>query len=542
MESQGRNHPIGAAETPSFVLFEDEDLLVIDKPAGWNTHSPGPYAGEGVYEWLRHREPRWGNLAIIHRLDKETSGILVFGKSTRANRSLTEQFTQRSVRKTYLMLTDRPAPRRPLTLSSRLGRSKEKYVHRPESSRSLVAETKFTLLRAEGGRNLVRAEPLTGRTHQIRVQAAEAGFPVLGDALYGGSPHSRLCLHAAELTIAHPEDGRELSLRCRVDFDSDVRQALRRALHQPEQTDTYRLLHGAADGCPGWYVDRLGRYLLSHSEHALLDPRVARLKRLATAHESRGVYHRQLDRQARRTAPADAAPTLLVGEPAPQRFIARENRLRFGLSFAEGYSVGLFLDQRDNRRRLLVNHIARGFPALAAPEKSEVLNAFAYTCGFSLAAAAAGAHTTSLDLSRKYLDWGRANFELNGLDPDRHDFIYGDAFGWLRRLAKKRRQFDLVLLDPPTFASSKATGAFRAEKDFGRLVGASVPLIRPDGVLFVSTNARRVEPAVFLEQVTRSVAEYGRRVVRHHYAPQPPDFPIARDEPGYLKTAWLQLD
>ena len=79
------------------VIFEDEHLLAVNKPAGWNTHAPSPYAGEGIYDWLRHREPRWANLAIIHRLDKETSGVMVFAKTSLANRSLTEQFTKRMV-------------------------------------------------------------------------------------------------------------------------------------------------------------------------------------------------------------------------------------------------------------------------------------------------------------------------------------------------------------------------------------------------------------------------------------------------------------
>jgi len=74
------------------VLFEDDDLLVVNKPAGLNTHAPSPYAGEGLYDWLRHRERRWATLAIMQRLDKETSGVLVFPKTEAANRSLAEQF------------------------------------------------------------------------------------------------------------------------------------------------------------------------------------------------------------------------------------------------------------------------------------------------------------------------------------------------------------------------------------------------------------------------------------------------------------------
>src|ERR1041384_479555 len=83
------------------VVFEDDHLLAVHKPPGLNTHSPAPWAGEGLYEWLKNREPRWANLAIIHRLDKETSGLIVFGKTSAANRSLTAQFSEHSVRKKY---------------------------------------------------------------------------------------------------------------------------------------------------------------------------------------------------------------------------------------------------------------------------------------------------------------------------------------------------------------------------------------------------------------------------------------------------------
>src|SRR6187431_2875842 len=103
---------------PSCVIHEDEHLLVVNKPAGWNTHASSPYAGEGIYDWLKHREPRWESLAIIHRLDKETSGLMVFGKTRAANQSLTQQFTQRRVRKKYLLLTDRPPKQREFTVNS----------------------------------------------------------------------------------------------------------------------------------------------------------------------------------------------------------------------------------------------------------------------------------------------------------------------------------------------------------------------------------------------------------------------------------------
>src|SRR5439155_23553899 len=97
--------------------------------------------------------------------------------------------------------------------------------------------------------------------------------------------------------------------------------------------------------------------------------------------------------------------------------------------------------------------------------------------------------TTSLDLSGKNLDWGKRNFALNQLDPVEHEFIRGDVFDWLRRFGKKQRQFDLILLDPPTFSQSKVSGVFRVEKDFPRLVGMALPLLKAGGVLFASSNA-----------------------------------------------------
>src|SRR2546421_9944690 len=95
------------SDDPLIILFEDEQLLVVNKPAGFNTHAPSPYAGEGIYDWLRDREPRWASLAIIHRLDKETSGVLVFSKTRLANKSLTEQVTRHTIQKKYVLLTDR---------------------------------------------------------------------------------------------------------------------------------------------------------------------------------------------------------------------------------------------------------------------------------------------------------------------------------------------------------------------------------------------------------------------------------------------------
>ena len=555
------------------VIFEDEHLLVVHKPASWNTHAPSPHAGEGIYDWLRHREPRWATLAILHRLDKETSGILVFGKTPLANRSLTEQFTERRIRKKYLLLTDHVVPPKEFTVKTALIRLGEKYASRPGGE---IAETKFRRRRGDETQikigneletphvvtyNCIEASPLTGRTHQIRVHAAESGFPILGDTLYGGTPAARVFLHATEISFAHPATGEPVTFSAPANFAGDEvtslissnpklseppdvgsyfingRLALRTAIIEPDATDTFRVIHGASDGWPGWFVEKLGDFLLSQSEQPLSAKQNEELLRLAKIFTVRGAYHKILSRQIRRSTTTKASPQLVFGEAAPERFEILENGVRYEMSFHEGYSVGLFLDQRDNRRRFLTGHVAADFPLF----KSEILNVFAYTCGFSVCAARAGARTMSLDLSKKYLEWGRRNFALNGLDPAAHDFIYGDAFDWLRRLAKKGRAFDAVVLDPPTFSQSKEHGTFRAEKDYGKLVTAALPLVKAGGILFASTNAADWPPENFLADIEMAVHAAKRKILQRHYVPQPPDFPISRAEPAYLKTVWLRI-
>lgn len=524
------------------LLYEDDHLLVVNKPAGLNTHAPSPFAGEGLYDWLRHREPKWSCLAIVHRLDKETSGVLVFGKTPLANRSLTEQFTRHTARKRYVFLTDRKMAPAVFTAKSTLVRQGSRYVSCPPGGQGVEAITHFALVQTEAGVSQVEARPVTGRTHQIRVQAADHGIPVLGDCLYGSSAAPRLFLHAEELVLRHPATAAEMVFRAPPDFDKSPALAMRGALFNTQSTDAYRLAHSAADGHPNWYVDHLGDFLLSQSENPLTSSQSNQLQEWLGALSLRGAYHKRLSRHLAKTPAAELCPQWVLGETAPNEFVIRENGLRYALRFGEGYSCGLFLDQRDNRRRLLINHIAANFPVWSSGLAGvSVLNTFAYTCGFSVCAAKAGAQVTSIDLSRKYLDWGHRNFQLNGLDMDAQEFLSGDVFDWLRRLRKKARLFEVILLDPPAFSQSKISGTFQASRDFGSLASAALPLLKANGVLFASCNAARLAPEAFLGMLTSAARAAGREIQQQHYIPQPLDFPIHKAEPAYLKTVWLRL-
>ncbi|MFM8420019.1 MAG: class I SAM-dependent methyltransferase, partial [Verrucomicrobiota bacterium] len=471
-----------------------------------------------------------------------------------ANRSLTAQFESRSVLKGYrLRAGASPRPRKtearfePLEgggwrVTSWMSKVGDRQASQPSGPSGAEAVTEFVPA-ANGIHGEWMARPRTGRTHQIRVHAAALGMPIRGDALYGGSDAPRLFLHAESLSFAHPSDGIAMPFHEPPNFDDIAKgsAALARAMFHETETNAHRCWHGAAHGRPGWSVDRLGDYLLAASGEGA--PHVDLRQAWPRASDApKGIYVKAWRRDVQRTQPEDASPALVEGIPAPPRFEIIENGVRFALSMEEGYSAGLFLDQRDNRRRLLAGHVGHAFPwPEAGLRGSEALNAFAYTGGFSVCAALAGARVTSLDLSRKYLDWCRDNLRRNGLDPGAHDFIYGDCFDWMGRLARKGRRFDLLMVDPPTFSRSREHGDFRAEKDYGRLAELTARLAAPGAVLFFSTNAARLAPADFLGMVRSGVGKSGKVLRAEHYAPQPPDFPVTRDQPAYLKTVWLRL-
>lgn len=529
------------SQLPPCVVYEDSDLLVVNKPAGLNTHAPSPSSGEGLFEWLRNQESRWASLAIIQRLDKETSGVMVFAKSPRANQSLTRQFAERKVHKTYLAWTDRPVAFSQKRIQTNLVRIGDRYSSRPGHVGNL-AVTLFRVVERKQDFTVLEATPETGRTHQIRVHAHDLKCPLLGDVLYGGTAAKRLHLHASSIRLCHPTSGREISFSIPQDLSLDRRLELRRALLSVDQTNAFRLLHGSADEVPNVFLDQLGSVLLIESEREPA-PAIRRLVfDLAQQQGIKIVLHKPLRRDVRGLSKPDASPILWSGSECPSSWPIRENRVSYLLKSGEGCSVGLFLDQRENRRRLLRRHVGAGMPLFAAGlTEPEVLNTFSYTCAFSVCAALAGAHTTSLDLSRKYLEWGRENFRLNQLDPAQHEFVGGDFFEWTKRWIRKGRRFDLIILDPPTFSTSKRSGVFRVEKDYPRLISSALPLLRSEGVLLACANTVRLEPEAFVDIIRKSIAQNKRHILQEHWAPQPPDFPVCRLEPAYLKSIWIRL-
>ena len=174
----------------------------------------------------------------------------------------------------------------------------------------------------------------------------------------------------------------------------------------------------------------------------------------------------------------DDRPRLVAGEGAHTVELAREGGLMYEVDFAAGYSVGLFCDQRANRAYLRGRKVAR------------LLNTFAHTCAFSVAAASGGAATTSVDVSKACLERGRRNFELNGLAMAGHRFVAEDVGVYIGRLARRGERFDAIILDPPTFGRGGGRRTFRIERDFAGLVRAAGEVSEDGGVILLSTNFR----------------------------------------------------
>jgi 23S rRNA pseudouridine1911/1915/1917 synthase len=210
------------------VLFEDEHLLVLDKPVGLVVHpAPGHWSGTLLNGLLAHHEaaatlPRAG---IVHRLDRDTSGVMVVGKSLPAVTALVRAIAARRVRRRYLALVHGEPPATRFMVDAPIGRDPRSRVRMAvvaSAAGGREAHTDFGVVAARAGFAALRCELHTGRTHQIRVHLASRGHPLVADALYGGRPAlglQRQALHAWRLELAHPVTGAALVFSCAAPED-----------------------------------------------------------------------------------------------------------------------------------------------------------------------------------------------------------------------------------------------------------------------------------------------------------------------------------
>lgn len=274
------------------------------------------------------------------------------------------------------------------------------------------------------------------------------------------------------------------------------------------ETNAYRLIDGNFNKMPGIIVDRYGPIALIYRYEGQCTMSEGKLgeyaQRLIDRHGLFAVWLKEFFLDRNQNPPTTR---LLAGEATKEVEIL-ENGLIYVIRPEEGYSPGLFLDQRENRRFLAGRAMGK-----------KVWNGFAYTCGFSLACAAAGAsEVVSVDLSKRYLDWGRENFEKNGLQGEHYKFFAGDVMD----APKRAYPADLVILDPPSFSRSKKTGVFSLKKDLEKLIKLGVEKTSPGGEFFFSCNHTELSTNK-LKQVLRDSTK--RKITYTELPPPPEDFP-----------------
>jgi 23S rRNA (cytosine1962-C5)-methyltransferase len=577
-----------------WILFEDADVIAIDKPVGVSSQAADPTNPDDVVTRLkRHLAARSGGtdayLGVHQRLDRDTSGVLVFARRREANAGLAAQFERRTVRKTYVAcVTGWPAKRERETLRDPLvpDRDGQMRVGSARDRGAVMAVTRVRVLARRGDRAMLELELETGRTHQARVQLAHAGSPIAGDPAYGGGAAPRMMLHAAGLGLEHPATRKPMRFQAPVppEFqawldrgaagdaiygdEGALARALDRALERrwglgrsdagPRPTTAFRLVNEDGDGLPRLAVDVYGSWLVAQlypgapgdargpgregrDEGPWGDPGGgnpdARERVLDRLHALGfdGVYLKVRPRQANVLADTrreDLAPRLPVrGTPAPDELAIVEESMPLLVRLGDGLSTGLFLDQRMNRRR--VREMAAG---------ARVANLFAYTCAFSVAAALGGAERiVSVDASVSALERGRANMQHAGVPAsEAHAFIADDAFNWLARAARRGERFDLVVLDPPSYSSTKR-GRFVADSGYGALAAEAFAILSPGGRLLACTNHRGISPARFRRILFDAGRKAGREIHQVKDLPEPPDFPMDPAAGPHMKSALVTL-
>jgi 23S rRNA (cytosine1962-C5)-methyltransferase len=295
----------------------------------------------------------------------------------------------------------------------------------------------------------------------------------------------------------------------------------------PSRPAAMRLFAGESEGLPGVVVDRYGDFVVVQWLSAGALPWRDELHQAIVASVApRGIYEQKRVRPLAGESPPE--PTVRVlGEQAPLDIVVEEDGCRFTVDVTAPLGVGFFPDMR----------LGRGAVARRAAER-RVLNLFSYTGAFSVRAAKAGAsEVVSVDTAAKAHARARRNFELSGLDARRPEFITADAAKTLERFAERRRFFDLVICDPPTFSHGPSR-TFSATSDLGRLAGAAMRVLVPGGLLALATNAAKLSPGDVDRALAEGAMSCGQdlRIVERHGLP--PDFPVS---PGFPEGNYLKF-
>ena len=314
-----------------------------------------------------------------------------------------------------------------------------------------------------------------------------------------------------------------------------IRAAVERRASIGDDTDGYRVLNGENDGFPGLVLDRYADTFALKLYSPVWIPHLRSV--VATIVEELGptaLVLRLARTMADHALHGLSEGVALVGEPPTGPVMFRENGLRFEADVLHGQKTGHFLDQRDNRA--LVGSIAAGM---------RVLDVFAASGGFGIYAAAGGAtRVTSVDQSEPALAAAERNFAHNAAEPNvrhcEHDSIVGDAYEVMDRLIQRRKHYDIVVVDPPSFAQRKSN-VERALHAYGQLTQRAVQLTRPDGLLVQASCSSRITEQQFFATVRGSAQRAGYDLTEVRRTAHALDHPVSFAQGSYLKALFARV-
>jgi 23S rRNA (cytosine1962-C5)-methyltransferase len=436
------------------------ELLICEKPHGISTEKKNNLIG--YVDWIEEKIKK--KLYTFEKLDLNTSGVTIFTESPEKIKELSELSKKKTIQQKYLFITDKKI-------------NKHKIAYE-----SFDNTTQFEQLKIHNQFTLWQATTWEASSDQIRSYAHKIGIPILGDTEYDGNAFFRLCLHRTGLKIAEldefksqpPKYFEELALventfRCKLEEAIHRRQMVYNLNSSKSYKSCLRLLHNEI---PLLKIDLFGEIWWIY-DYGITQEEKEDLFVFLKTQGNPPFYIREMTNRGQ-TEVTGAFDNR--NSPLPQ-WLANENNMTFQFRSQQGLSPGLFLDQRENRNWVLKN----------AMEKT-VLNLFSYTGGFSVASSLGKAKSvTTVDLSKSFIEWSKINFKLNNLDIMNYEFWVADSRTYIEGCIKRKKTFDLIICDPPSFSRGK-NALFRIDKDVSNLIQSLWSILAKGGHLLFCTN------------------------------------------------------
>ncbi len=316
-------------------------------------------------------------------------------------------------------------------------------------------------------------------------------------------------------------------------FVEKIKKALsyRKSFFDDDETTAFRVFNGAGDGVGGISIDYFdGYYLITWYSLGIYTFKSDILDALKACVSFKGMYQKK--RFDTKGQYLDDTDDFIAGVKAPEPLIVKENSVNFAIYLDDGAMVGVFLDQREVRKALR-DRYAKG---------KKMLNTFSYTGAFSVFAALGGSlETTSVDLANRSRAKTQEQFRINEIDSEKQHIIVEDVFKYFKYAVRKKLSFDLVVLDPPSFARSKKH-TFSASKDYTKLLEEAIQITRKNGIIVASTNASNFDMKRFKSFIDKAFAASNLRYSIEETFSLPKDFRVLDNykEGDYLKVLFVR--